>query len=218
MNLPTREECYAFFEEYKVPRNILMHCETVNKVGVFLAEQLKERGVEVDVSLVDRLTLVHDLMKALVFEVKEEPEFNCFPSEEEINFWKEFSSIEENKGKHDTELTASLFEEKYPEFASMIKLSANWKILNNKKPIELQIEHYADWRVLVDKVISLQQRTDDLNIRYKDKIALDGMALWEKRVQVEKEVEKYIFEKLDFNADELKERVCEEKKIGESNE
>jgi hypothetical protein len=100
----------------------------------------------------------------------------------------------------------------------MIKLSANWKILNNKKPIELQIEHYADWRVLVDKVISLQQRTDDLNIRYKDKIALDGMALWEKRVQVEKEVEKYIFEKLDFNADELKERVCEEKKIGESNE
>ena len=171
MNLPTREECYALFEEYKVPRNILMHCETVNKVGVFLAEQLKEKGVEVDVSLVDRLTLVHDLMKALVFEVKEEPEFKCFPSDEEIEFWREFSSRDDNKGKHDTELTASLFEEKYPEFASMIKLSANWKILNNKKPIELQIEHYADWRVLVDKVISLQQRTDDLNIRYKDKIA-----------------------------------------------
>jgi len=211
MNLPTREECYALFEEYKVPRNILMHCETVNKVGVFLAEQLKEKGVEVDVSLVDRLTLVHDLMKALVFEVKEEPEFKSFPSEEEISFWREFSNLDENKGKHDTELTASLFEEKYPEFASKIKLSADWHVLSNEKPIELQIEHYADWRVLVDEVISLQDRIDDLNIRYKDKLALDGMDLWEKRVQVEKEVEKKIFDKLDFNADELKKRIgCNE--------
>ena len=41
------------------------------------------------------------------------------------------------------------------------------------------------------------------------------MDLWEKRVQVEKEVEKSIFEKLDFNPDELKERIA---KIGDDNE
>ena len=90
MNIPSREECLKLFEKYHVPENIQLHCKTVNKVGVFLAKLLKEKEVEVDIDLVDRLTLTHDLMKANSFELIEEPEFKCYPTEEQIVFWREF--------------------------------------------------------------------------------------------------------------------------------
>lgn len=205
MNLPSRQECLELFEKYHVPGNIKLHCETVNKVAIFLATKLKEKEVDVDIDLVDRLSLVHDLMKAVTFELREEPEFQCYPTEEEIVFWRDFR--EKHKAKHDIEVTASVFEEQYPEFAEIIRLSGAWHILTNEKPFELQIAHYSDWRVFVDKIIPLQERIDGIYERYKEKIDADGIDFWNKRMQTDKKVEQTIFEKLDFMPKQLKEMI-----------
>jgi len=61
--LPSREECIAMFDEFDVPENVRAHSFMVNKVSVFLAQKLKEAGEDVDVDLVDRASLLHDLDK-----------------------------------------------------------------------------------------------------------------------------------------------------------
>ena len=51
---PSREECIAWLKELKMPENILAHVMQVNRIAVFIAKKLKQKGVAVDVDLVDR--------------------------------------------------------------------------------------------------------------------------------------------------------------------
>jgi uncharacterized protein len=61
--LPSREECMQMFDEFDVPENVRLHSFMVNKVSVFLAQKLKEAGEDIDIDLVDRASLLHDLDK-----------------------------------------------------------------------------------------------------------------------------------------------------------
>lgn len=61
--LPTRKECFDIIKEYRLPLHILKHSLAVAKLAVFLAERLKEKGVTVNVELVDRACLLHDILK-----------------------------------------------------------------------------------------------------------------------------------------------------------
>lgn len=71
MNLPTHQQCLAFFDEYKVSDNVRKHCLCVNKVAVFLARKLKEKGIDIYVELVDRASLLHDLDKIPTLDTRE---------------------------------------------------------------------------------------------------------------------------------------------------
>jgi len=63
MNLPTHEQCIEILDEHEVPENVRKHCFSVNKVAVFLALKLKQKGIEINIDLVDRASLLHDLDK-----------------------------------------------------------------------------------------------------------------------------------------------------------
>ena len=88
MKLPPRDYCEKLFYDYKVPINIRKHCFKVNQAAVFLAKKLQDENI--DIELIDRLTLIHDLMKAVTLdELKEDPRFNApKPTEEELEMWK----------------------------------------------------------------------------------------------------------------------------------
>lgn len=60
---PTREECYQLFRKYCTPENVVHHCETVNHVAVFLASKLKAKGIAIDVEIVDKASLLHDIAR-----------------------------------------------------------------------------------------------------------------------------------------------------------
>jgi len=59
-NLPTREECFDIIQEYHVPSHILSHSLAVSKLAIFLAQKLKEKGLQVNVEQVERACLLHD--------------------------------------------------------------------------------------------------------------------------------------------------------------
>ena len=141
VKLPTREECYNILEEYNVPRNIVRHCEIVNKVSVFLAKKLKESGLDVDVDLVDRASLLHDLDKLQTLE----------------------------NGEHGLLTEDILTKKSYPMLGKVAKQHRFKYIHDPYLSWEAKIVNYADTRVLNDKIISIKERLADLRKRYKVK-------------------------------------------------
>ncbi len=202
MKLPSKEYCKQLFDDYKVPKNIRLHCEKVNQIAVFLSEKLVEVGQKLDVELVDRLSLLHDLMKAVALkQLDKNPTFKSDPTVAELKMREKL--LQQYKGMHETQITSSILKHEFPEFAKIIENEGNSAIFTSQKSFEEQIVHYADWRVFVDDIIPLQQRIDDLLKRYNDKIISRGLDIWQKRAADEFMVEKRIFQKLSIKPEDL---------------
>ncbi|MBI3032926.1 hypothetical protein HYY69_05605 [Candidatus Woesearchaeota archaeon] len=211
MKLPSREECEQLFDQYKVPDNIRMHCYKVNEVAIFIAKKLSQKNSILNVDLVDRVSLLHDLFKPFVFELKKDPKFKSNPTKEQILFWKEMKK-KYPPSLHETALFSLIFKDKYPDLAAAMALEGKMSSSVDKShyPLEFQIVHYADWRVFVDEIIPLNDRIDDLFERYKDKHSGLRQDFWEKIKESEFRLERKLFEQLDFSPDELS-KVIEKK-------
>jgi len=199
MKLPSKEECEELFEKYKVPINIKRHCEKVRDVAVFLA---KSMDIEVDMEHVEILALLHDLMKHATLEViKEDPRFDApAPTEEQLAMHKELR--EKFKGLHESEIMYELFKTDYPEFAESIKREA----LLGEKKWEEKIVVYSDHVVFAAKVVGLEPRLKDVEERYR-KFREEKKEQWEAEKQEKRNIQKEIFEHLDFEPEKLKELI-----------
>lgn len=163
MRLPTEEQCLNYFEEYVVPKNIFKHCLKVREVAVFLAKKLTEKGLKINLELVDRSALLHDLFKAISLEELKPNEFYNYEfSEEEIAMWKKLR--EKYEGMYECEIAYEIFKDKFPELASTIKKASDPK--NKNKTWEELVVHYADWRVLKEEVVLTEERLYYLKQRY----------------------------------------------------
>jgi putative nucleotidyltransferase with HDIG domain len=65
--LPTRKQCFDIMKECGLPSHIVAHSLAVAGLAVFLAEKLKEKGIFVDVELIDRACLLHDIARPCDF-------------------------------------------------------------------------------------------------------------------------------------------------------
>ncbi len=196
IKLPTEEQCLRYFEEYKVPHNIKEHCLKVREVAVFLAKKLQEKGVDVNVELVDRISLLHDIFKVVVIEDLEKNEFyNYTYSDEEVKMWEMLR--QKYFGMHECDVAHIIFKDDFPELANSLKFVS--KTFKGDKLIEERISHYADWRVCNNSVITLQERLENLKLRYKK----EG-EVWEKLAEFILVEENKLFSNLDFSPEELK--------------
>ncbi len=208
MKLPSRQQAEYYFVGYHVPDNIRDHCYMVNKVAVFLAKKLHGDGEEINLDLVDRLSLLHDLFKAMVIKnLAPDPKFKCYPTKEQREFWEHMQI--KFAGKHETVVFYEVFKKDFQEFATFMAHYGDHNVPTSKKSREEQIVHYADWRVYLDSIVSLKERTDDLYIRYKKKIGTtaENKKHWEKRLADELAVEESLFKKLDILPEELTEAI-----------
>lgn len=155
MNFPTEQQGREYFQQYKVPQNILEHCLKVRAIAVFIAEKLQQSGETVNLPLVNCLAFLHDLFKMASIDKLGPNKYHSYQhSPEEIAMWQELRK--KYAGLHESEIAYSFFKEEYPEFALTLKNSSNPEKRN--KTIEEMIVHYSDWRVLGAKVVSLQER------------------------------------------------------------
>jgi len=139
--LPNRKQCLALLEEHSVPENIVRHSLAVEKVAVFLVQKLKEAGEKVDIGLVSRAAILHDIGKAEGLKKN----VDHVSLSKKMVFEAGFPSIAEVVGKH---ALFQPFEEK--PFSSL----------------EEKIVFYADKRVKHDKIVSLEERFKYLLERY----------------------------------------------------
>jgi len=67
--LPSREQAIRFLHKSGCSNNVIKHCKSVAKLAVEIAEACKERGLNVDLELVEIGALLHDIGRAKTHSV-----------------------------------------------------------------------------------------------------------------------------------------------------
>jgi putative nucleotidyltransferase with HDIG domain len=163
VNLPTIEEVEQLWDDYHVPQNVRGHMKAVAKVAVFLAKKLKEKGIHVDVGLVERSALLHDLLRAANFE---NFDMQKDADADDIEFWKQLKHKYGNM--HHGEAAAGILKEKYPEIAEAVAGHTIDNVKDNllEAPWAAKIIAYSDSRVIHDRIVSLDERKEDSRKRH----------------------------------------------------
>jgi len=210
MKYPNDAYCDQLLDRYAVPEPIRRHCAKVAEVGTFLAQQLREAGVTIDIDLVRIGCRVHDAFKvASLPELVAKPEWGYKPSEREIAVWRDLRG--EYAGMHETLVAAEIFRDEFPEFSEFVALigsTGNPTYLDAS--LELKVLHYADWRVQFDQIASFDDRLEYLRGAYQEKWIEKGADWWEQTLAREKQLEADLFAPLSFQPDDLEAVLKEE--------
>jgi HD superfamily phosphodiesterase len=162
MKLPTEQQCMALFGEYNVPKHILEHCLKVREVAVFLAGRLREKGVKINLELIDKGALLHDFLKVVALNNLNESYMGHNYSEEEIRTWKQLRN--KYPKMKEGEATYLFLKDDYPELALLIKDFSDYKKISRN--LEEMILIYADAIVLRNNIVSLNERKSYIKERY----------------------------------------------------
>jgi len=201
-SLPTRKECLAILAEYHVPPHIVNHNRAVAKLAVFLAQKLNENGAAIDIELLEKAGLLHDMMRVFDFP---EPDYNLFERnlpEEEKTKWHRLRA--KYKAMTHEDAAYDVLKERYPALALTIKRHRYMAMLDEKNRPETWEEkllYYADMRVMHDEIVPLKER---LTEGHKRNIHIHGSEAKSKinTAKVDpmiEEMEKEIFEKIGLD-------------------
>lgn len=180
MSLPAREECLSFYRELGTPDNIISHVLVVNRIAVFLAKRLRREGLPVDVELVDRASLLHDLDK--------------------------WPCIQNKNIEHGFETERILAEKGYPEAGYYARQHRADLIINGLETWEEKIINYADRRVVEDRIVGMAERWDYINHKYPSKDGEKRRLM----VKLSSELEKEIFSRIKMRPEELEREMDSE--------
>jgi uncharacterized protein len=67
--LPSREQALQFLRQSGCSRNVVRHCETVAELAVEIARACKEKGIDVNLELVEIGALLHDVGRSKTHSV-----------------------------------------------------------------------------------------------------------------------------------------------------
>jgi putative nucleotidyltransferase with HDIG domain len=146
--IPTREECLRLMGDFGMLKNIIAHSIEVAKVALFISNELNKRGLKISLDLVEAASLLHDLTKTECLKTKED------------------------HAKTGSQLLKGLGYDRVGEVvAQHIWLEKEADPLTIS---EEEIVNYADKRVMHDRIVSLEERFNDLKERYgRDRKAID---------------------------------------------
>ncbi len=137
MNIPSREECLAILNKNNTPSNVIEHCKSVCKVAEEIADKLIKKGIKLNKDLIIASALLHD--------------------------------IERDKDDHVAAGANLLKSMDFSEIAEVVKKHTLHGVEEEEaqpKTVEEQIVFYADKKVKGRKVVSLEERFEDIKKRY----------------------------------------------------
>ena len=142
MAMPTRKESFELLWHHNVPQNIIRHSIAVGRLAAEIGAKLKAKGKKIDLNLLDRACILHDIGKLAAIQSGRE--------HGEIGY-------------------GILLKHGYNEVAEVIRKHPLHCILDSKnrpRTWEEKILYYCDKRVSEHKVVSLKERLADLKNRY----------------------------------------------------
>lgn len=202
--LPNEKEIELLYKHYRVPHHVIKHLRAVKKVVLYLGKELNKKGENYNLDLLSVAAELHDLGKPLTFKRLEQGKAEKFGwdpvPEENFDFWeKERKKFPENY-LH-PEIGAEILKN-YPPLAEVVGNHSPRQILKSGLSKEAILLNYADKRAMKE-VVTLEKRFAYLTERYGAPKDEEGMKIFNKYKQIEKE----IFDKLSFPAEELAERM-----------
>jgi HD superfamily phosphohydrolase YqeK len=195
VNIPTVKECFELFKQCHVPQHIIRHCQAAAGLAVELAEKIAANGVEVNIDLVHRACLLHEIMRVCDFVKPLEHMFDSGVSEDDLQKWKQLA--ERYKGIRHERAGYEFLKDKYPELALAIKKHAYKALIekeNCPQTIEEKLVYYADKRVMHDKIVSLAERLEEGHRRNQQencKNTIDAQYVDSLIFELEKELFRY---------------------------
>jgi uncharacterized protein len=211
-SLPTHKESLALLAEYHVPAHIVRHSLAAAKLAVFLAQRLSDKGVTVDIDLVERACLLHDIMRVCDFGGSDYLQFERGLAEKEKAKWRKLRARYE-KTFHE-EAACDILKRKYPRFALVIRKHRYMSLLDDRSgpnTWEEKLVYYADKRVMHEKIVPLEER---LREGHKRNVFLHGTAA-QSKINTAKvdpaiyKLEKEIFEKIGLDPLEVTEELID---------
>ncbi len=178
-------------EACHVPAHIRRHNETVAKLGVFLAERLVERDIPVDVELVKRACLLHDLFRVCDFPLEDFSWFEQPVSEADKSRWRGLKA-EHGHRRHEDAADAFL-RGTYPVLATTIRRHRYTAVIeadDRPETWEEKLVYYADKRAMHDKIVPLRERLEEAHRRSAIVLAQTGQP---RRIDIEQRVDAQIF-------------------------
>ena len=185
--LPSEEEIMNWRKEVLLPQHICNHCDAVAGLAETITNTMLQKGRLVRPLAVKRAAQVHDLLRFIDFKPgASHVESN--DTELEVSTWKTIKEKYPNL-KHEAACAQWLCEKGYKEFASIVEVHGLTLPSPERRTIEQQILFYADKRVKVDEVVSLNERFDDFAKRYgAGKDSGDGKIWYNEALAVEKDL------------------------------
>jgi len=187
--LPSRKEILAWREETKLPDHIARHCDVVGTVAEKLAHALHERCVVARSRTLRRGGEVHDLFRFLDFRLTGNASSDeDKPSEEQQRTWslwrERYSHL-----RHEAACREFLRERGYLALAEIVAVHGLTLPSPDRTTTEQKILFYADKRVQIDRVVSLEERFKDFNFRYAGGVESERSRIWfDEAKRVEREL------------------------------
>ncbi|MCW1930617.1 MAG: HD domain-containing protein [Candidatus Kerfeldbacteria bacterium] len=164
VRLPSRKECELLWHEHATPHHVRAHAMQVSRIARALSRALISAGTCVRIDLVDRASLLHDLIRVTQWAKIDPSRLQYTPTPKELAVWERQRRTFSNAIPH-AQVTASVLEHHYPELAHVIALHS-FSSVNELRSIEEKIVYYADRRVAHDRIVSLTERMNEAEGRY----------------------------------------------------
>lgn len=190
--MPSHEECLSMIRDCHVPVHIVRHAETVARLGVFLARKLTEQGIEIDVELVERACLLHDLFRVCDFPLEDFSWFEQPVTEDDKSRWRRLKA-RHGHVRHEDAADAFL-RDKYPVLATTIRRHRYVAVLDEAdcpRSWEEKLVYYADKRAMHNRIVPLKERLEEAHRRSALVLVREGKARCQ---ETEKAVDARIFE------------------------
>lgn len=139
MRIPTIEECYELMNSHAMLPNIIEHSKQVARVAAAIMDHLKD-GADIHRAAVITACLLHDITKTRSLHTREH---------------------------HDVSGGRLLAELGFPTIGAMVEehvVLKDFQVEGNLLAKELVF--YADKRVMHDRIVTVEERVDDLIVRY----------------------------------------------------
>ncbi len=180
--LPSEKHISHWRTEMHLPAHVIKHCEAVGTLSRQFAEHLVKQGIVARPQALDCAGQLHDLMRFIDFKPGAAPA-DHLPSKDDERIWEELKDNYSGMN-HEEAITNFLQVNGYPALASMIELHGLRIPLENRTTIEQKILYYADKRVLVDELVTLNKRFEDFRMRYGQGVLSEDARRWHKEAKI----------------------------------
>jgi putative nucleotidyltransferase with HDIG domain len=147
--------------------HIVKHSKAVAKLGVFLARRLSEQDIFVNVDLVERACLLHDIFRVCEFALKDFSRFEQPVTDEDKARWQTLKERHGGTGHEDA--ACAYLKDAYPILAQIIRKHRYTAIVDKEdmpRTWEEKLVYYADKRAMHDKIVPLRERLEDAHKRH----------------------------------------------------
>ncbi len=184
--LPTLKQIDDWRAEAMLPAHITRHCIAVAEVAAMISDHLLKHGHIIRKDAVVAAAEVHDLFRFVDFHGI--PPDGTSETQEELSIWGHWKKRYPEM-RHEEACKRFLVGQGFPELGTIVETHGLTDTLPEFTTIEQKILFYADKRVMIDKVVSLDERFADFRRRYSNnKPTEKGMAWLEATKKVEEEL------------------------------